>query len=303
MMGSTSIKGGAMHGVYVPLLTAFTDEGEVDAGACAAHAEWVAARGVQGLVPFGSSGEGPSLSLDERLRVLDRLAAALPHTPMVATLTESSLDTARRTIAAYNDRPLEAVMILPPYYFRPVTAAMMRAFLEPLIAASRHPVLLYHIPEFGPAVPVEVVAGLPVWGVKDSGGDLAYTREVLAAGRNVMVGAEHTIVDAVLSGARGTIAGFANVLPEHLVAAVAGTEAGTETAARAVLAEMLAVRDDLMSRLGPMQWVMALKQLATERHGIPLGAPRPPIPPVAPATVAATVPALRAALQRLAAVA
>jgi 4-hydroxy-tetrahydrodipicolinate synthase len=292
-----------MHGVYVPLLTAFTEDGRLDAGASAAHAEWVAARGVQGVVPFGSSGEGPSLSLDERLLVLDRLATVIPRTPVVATITESSLDTALRTVAAYNDRSLEAVMILPPYYFRPVTAAMMRAFLAPLIAASRHPVLLYHIPEFGPAVPVEVVIELDVWGVKDSGGDLAYTREVLATGRNVMVGAEHTVVDAVLSGARGTIAGFANVLPEHLVAAVAGTQAGAESTARAALAEMLTFRADLMSRLQPMQWVMALKQLATERHGIPLGAPRPPVPPVAPEVVAATVPALHAVVQRLAAVA
>jgi 4-hydroxy-tetrahydrodipicolinate synthase len=291
-----------MHGVYVPLLTAFTQDGRLDAGASAAHAEWVAARGVQGVVPFGSSGEGPSLSLDERLRLLDRLTAALPRTPVVATVTESSLDTALRTVAAYNDRALEAVMILPPYYFRPVTAAMMRAFLAPLIEASRHPVLLYHIPEFGPAVPVEVAAELDVWGVKDSGGDLAYTREVLAVGRNVMVGAEHTVVDAVLSGAGGTIAGFANVLPEHLIAAVTGTLAGAEDTARAALAEMLAFRADLMSRLEPMQWVMALKQLATARHGIPLGAARPPVPPASPEVVAATVPALHSVVQRLAAV-
>ncbi len=292
-----------MHGVYVPLLTAFTPDGRLDAGASAAHAEWVAARGVQGVVPFGSTGEGPSLSLDERVVVLDRLSAAIPRTPLVPTITESSLDTALRTVAAYNDRALEAVMILPPYYFRPVTADMMRAFLEPLIAASRHPVLLYHIPEFGPAVPAGLAAELDVWGVKDSGGDLAYTREVLATGRNVMVGAEHTIVDAVLSGARGTIAGFANVLPEHLVAAVAETQAGAESTARAALAEMLDFRADLMSRLQPMQWVMALKQLATERHGIPLGGPRPPVPPVDPEVVAATVPALHAVVQRLAAVA
>jgi 4-hydroxy-tetrahydrodipicolinate synthase len=44
--------------------------------------------------------------------------------------------------------------------------------------ASRHPVLFYHIPEFAPEVPPDLVAGLPVWGVKDSGGD-----ELLAAGR------------------------------------------------------------------------------------------------------------------------
>lgn len=85
------------------------------------------------------------------------------------------------------------------------------------MAASRHPVLLYHIPEFGPPVPVETVARLPVWGVKDSGGDIRYTRSVREAGRDVLVGAEPTLIEAIGLGAAGAISGLANLLPEHLV--------------------------------------------------------------------------------------
>ena len=51
-----------ISGVYVPLLTAFTSDGAVDPGGYARQAEWLAARGVDGLVPFGSTGEGPSPS-------------------------------------------------------------------------------------------------------------------------------------------------------------------------------------------------------------------------------------------------
>ena len=67
-----------ISGVYVPLLTAFAPDGRADPGACAEHARWLVAAGVDGLVPFGTSGEGPSLSLREKRAVLDALVAERP---------------------------------------------------------------------------------------------------------------------------------------------------------------------------------------------------------------------------------
>jgi 4-hydroxy-tetrahydrodipicolinate synthase len=292
-----------IEGVYVPLLTAFTEEGDVDVAACVAHAEWAVDRGVNGLVPFGTSGEGPSLSFDERVRVLDALTAALPDTPIVATVTDPSLDGALRLIEACNERPLQAVMVLPPFYFHPVPDESLSRFFEPIVARSEHPVLLYHIPELAPAIPLTLVERLPIWGMKDSGGDLAYTRAVIDSGKPVMVGAEHTIVDAVLAGAAGTIAGTANVLPEHLSAAVTRAQAGDEVGARQAIRQLLDFRDELLSRLAPLEWVSALKLLATARHGTPLGGGRPPVPTVATETVAQVVPLMRDALDRLVALA
>ena len=209
-----------ISGVYAPSLTAFTSGGSADPGRSAEHARWLVQAGVDGLVPFGTSGEGPSLSLREKQAVLSALVAAVPGTPLVPAITESSLDTALQLVEAVNDVPATAVMLLPPFYFHPLGEDGLRRYVSEILAASAHPVLLYHIPEFAPPVPVPVVAGLPVWGVKDSGGDLSYTRAVLDAGKQVMVGAEHTIVEAVQAGAAGSIPGLANVLPEHLVAGV-----------------------------------------------------------------------------------
>jgi 4-hydroxy-tetrahydrodipicolinate synthase len=127
-------------------------------------------------------------------------------------------------------------------------------------------------------VPVPVVAGLPVWGVKDSGGDLSYTRAVLDAGKQVMVGAEHTIVEAVQAGAAGSIPGLANVLPEHLVAGVAAARAGDPATAEKVLGQALKFRDEMLADLGPLEWMSAIKLLAESRHGVPLGGVRAPMP-------------------------
>ena len=267
-----------ISGVYVPLLTAFSPDGRADPGASAEHARWLVAAGVDGLVPFGTSGEGPSLSLREKRGVLDALVAAVPGTPLVPAITESSLDTALQLVQVANDAPVTAVMLLPPFYFRPLGDGGLRRYVSEILAASSHPVLLYHIPEFGPAVPVPLVAELPVWGVKDSGGDLSYTRAVLAAGKQVMVGAEHTIVDAVQAGAAGSIPGLANVLPEHLVAVVAAARAGDTAAAGQILGQALAFRDEMLGALGPLEWMSAMKLLAKSRHGVDLGGVRAPLP-------------------------
>jgi 4-hydroxy-tetrahydrodipicolinate synthase len=291
-----------ISGVYVPQLTPFDHEGHVDAGAYTAFAQWLVSRGVDGLVPFGSTGEGPSLSLRERLAVLAQLPEAVPGTSLIPAVTESSLDAVLEFVAAVNDLPAAGIMVLPPYYFRPLAADDLRRFIEPVLAASRHPVLLYHIPKFGPPVPVEVLTGPPLWGVKDSGGDLAYTRAVIEAGASVMVGSEAVLVDAVGLGAAGGIFGLANLLPEHLLAACAAAKEGDPGQANAILAPALTFLQQLIDACpgGPVSWIPVAKQLAGRRSGVDLGGVRPPVPPASADAAAPLVPGLEAVLSELA---
>jgi 4-hydroxy-tetrahydrodipicolinate synthase len=295
-----------ISGVYVPLLTPFDRQGHVDTGAYGAFAQWLASRGVDGLVPFGSTGEGPSLSMRERLDVLAGLPDAVPGTSLIPAVTESSLDAVLEFVAVVNDLPAAAIMVLPPYYFRPLAPDGLRRFMEPVLAASRHPVLLYHIPVFGPPVPVEALtalAGPRLWGVKDSGGDIAYTRAVLQAGASVMVGSERVLVDAVGLGAAGGIFGLANLLPEHLLAACAAAKAGDPAQAAAILAPALSFQDKLLAACpgGPVDWIPVAKQLAGRRSGVDLGGVRPPVPPAPSGDVsAALAPGLEAVLSDLA---
>jgi 4-hydroxy-tetrahydrodipicolinate synthase len=291
-----------ISGVYVPLLTAFDNHGRADTGAYAAFAQWLAGRGVGGLVPFGSTGEGPSLSMRERLAILARLPDAVPGTPLVPAVTESSLDAVLEFVAAVNDLPAAGIMVLPPYYFRPLAAGDLRRFIEPVLAASRHPVLLYHIPQFGPPVPVEVFTGLALWGVKDSGGDVAYTRAALDAGAKVMVGSERTLVDAVGMGALGGIFGLANLLPEHLGDACAAARAGDTETATATLAQVLKFQEKLLAASpgGPVGWIGVAKQLAGRRSGVFLGGARPPVPAAPEDVGTALWPHLETALSELA---
>ena len=295
-----------ISGVYVPLLTPFDHQGKVDTGAFGAYAQWLASRGVDGLVPFGSTGEGPSLSQRERLALLATLPDAVPGTSLIPAITESSLDAVLEFVAAANDLPATAIMVLPPYYFRPLAADDLRRFMEPVLAASRHPVLLYHIPVFGPPVPVEAItalAGPSLWGVKDSSADIAHTKAFLGAGANVLVGSEARLVEAVGLGAAGGICGLANLLPEHLVAAYAAAKAGDPAQGDAILAPALKFLRQMVDACpgSPVAWIPVAKQLAGQRSGVDLGGVRPPVPPAdGTATAEALTPSLEAVLSELA---
>jgi dihydrodipicolinate synthase/N-acetylneuraminate lyase len=192
---------------------------------------------------------------------------------IVPTVAEATLPDTLAMLAALEDLPAAAVMVLPPYYFKPVSPEGLRAFYEPVVQATRHPVVLYHIPRFAVPIPPEVVGGLPVWGVKDSGEDPDYAPAVVAAGREVLAGTEDDLAARLGSGAAGVVSGLANAAPELVVSIYEAVQAGDAVAAAERSARLRAIRDTAPG-------FAARKRLASLRTGIDLGTVRPPLTPV-----------------------
>jgi 4-hydroxy-tetrahydrodipicolinate synthase len=262
--------------LIVPVLTPF-DAGGVDAAALAAHCRWVLEQGAAGVMLFGTTGEGPSLTVAEKLAGAAELVRRLPGVPVIASVTEVALPAALECVRGYAGLPLRAVLVLPPYYFREGAADGVTAFLDQVAAASAHPVLGYHIPGLAPAVPADYVAGSALWGAKDSGGDLAYTRRLVEAGKTVYVGAEAVVADGVAAGAAGAIAGMANLLPGHLARLVAAAGAGDLATAYRLRDDVLAVQRAVLAAAPELEFITAFKDLAGRLHGHPLGDARLPL--------------------------
>jgi 4-hydroxy-tetrahydrodipicolinate synthase len=81
-------------------------------------------------------------------------------------------------VATLEDYTATAVLVLPPYYYKPASAEGLKRFFQPVLEATRHPVIVYHA-NYAVPVPEEVATGLPVWGVKDSAGEPGYAETVL----------------------------------------------------------------------------------------------------------------------------
>ena len=279
-----------LEGVYAANVTPFRDDPErtVDREAYVEHVRWLAGGGVTGVVPFGTNGEGPSVATREKAPVLEALVAADLGIEILPAVTEGNLPDTVALLQRVNDLPVAAVLVLPPYYFKPVDVAGLRAFYERVLEVSRHPVLAYHIPKYAVPVPAELVASLPLWGVKDSAGDAAYSKAVRAAGRGVLVGTEDDL-PARLPTAQGAISALANIVPERVVELYRRVREGERARAEALSTHLQQVRAVTKEYASPG----VLKLLAQARHGAPMGTVRPPLVPV-PADYD-----LRAALERL----
>jgi 4-hydroxy-tetrahydrodipicolinate synthase len=229
----------SLEGVIVALLTPVDQEGKVDHGALRALVERLASRGVAGVSPLGSTGEGYSLGLDQRLAVTETVARTVPAgLPVIPGVFAHNQEQAAAEIAAYADHGGTAVLAAPPAYY-PLRAAEQEAYFSRVADAAALPLVLYNIPvytkvQIAPAVAARLAAHPRVAGLKDSGRDFGYATALLdavaAAGAgadfSVLTGADTMLVPYLLAGAKGTICANANVVPELVVSVYDAVRAG-----------------------------------------------------------------------------
>ena len=119
-----------LGGVYVANVTPFKDDATlgVDDGAYLEHVAWLSGEGVRGVVPFGTNGEGPSVSPDEKLRVLGALFGRETGLQVIPAVMQGNLPDTLRMIEFLNGHPAAAVLVLPPYYFKPAGTEGLKRF-------------------------------------------------------------------------------------------------------------------------------------------------------------------------------
>ena len=215
-----------IHGLWVALATPLDAAGSIDQRTLTRHAQWVLDQGCDGIVLFGTTGEGPSFTATERLHAAESLLGVGIDATRIGLAT--GYPAIGDTVALTSDAlglELRHALLLPPYFYREVSAQGIEdAFAAVLdgVADSRLRATLYHIPQVsGVAVPPEVVArlraryGQVLAGVKDSSGDFAHFQAFRAAAPEVAVaiGNEADIGRARAQGGVGTICGLGNLVP------------------------------------------------------------------------------------------
>jgi dihydrodipicolinate synthase/N-acetylneuraminate lyase len=266
-----------IEGVYVANVTPFGEDTlAVDDGAYVEHVSWLAEMGVRGVVPFGTNGEGPSVTLGEKLRVLEALFGRGIETQIIPAVMQNNLPETLEMLRALEDYPATAVLVLPPYYFKPVEPAGMMRFYEAVLGATGHTAIVYHIPKYAVPVPVGVVGELPVWGVKDSSGEQDYTEAVLEGGKGVLLGTEDDLWRKLDTGAQGVISALANFMPEEVLELYGMHSEGDEAGGRGISERLQKARAMTKEYASPA----VLKKLAEARHGARMGTVRPPFVPL-----------------------
>jgi 4-hydroxy-tetrahydrodipicolinate synthase len=208
-------------GAGVALVTLFDDDGRLLVEETVEHAVDLVERGIAAVVVSGTTGESWALDVDERLELCAAAAEALDgRAPVIVGTGHLDDEGAARLVGAAADAGAAAVLALSPPH-----ADDVRPHYEALAAhAGALAVLAYHFPAVSPpGIPVEILAELPIAGVKDSSGDAGrLVAELGAYDGPLYVGSSAYLALAGPLGATGAILSLANTDPEGCIAALAG---------------------------------------------------------------------------------
>lgn len=235
--------------ICAALVTPITSSYDTDIPKLAAHAMGVLANGCDGVVLFGTTGEAASFGIAQRQATLDGLVElGVPASKIiVGTGCCSIADTALLSRHALG-HGCAAVLVHPPYFFRPAEEAGVYRFFAGLaetLGEAARDILFYHFPETtGASISVTVIRDLlqdyssVFVGVKDSTGVIEHTQELVRQFPELKIysGDDDLLWPLLAAGGHGAITATANLTPTLLASVKAGWQDNTQIAQEAQIA-------------------------------------------------------------------
>lgn len=213
------------HGIYSAQWIPTDAQGRLDRAALAALISFERRHGVHGLLALGSTGEFPQFSVEERKEVLAAVVELAGNLPVMANITDIRPRAAVEIGRFARSLGVKAVGLMPPMFY-PVSPADQLAYFLHVAEAVDLPVMLYNFPELtGKRIDLPTIAAFadraPMCAIKQSGGEFAYHRELIALGKekgfSVMSGSDLRLPEVFGLGAAGAIGGLVNIVPELMV--------------------------------------------------------------------------------------
>ena len=239
-----------LTGIWSAVLTPVGENYEPDAARAVAYYRDLLRDGIDGINLLGTTGEAMSLGAEQRLRLMEAVAAGVPHErTMCGTGAASLADTVRLTRAA-GELGFAAALIMPPFFYRDASDDRILRFFDALlsrIGTLRSTIVLYNFPRmsgvtFTSDLVDRLIEAFPgtISGMKDSSNDVALQQKLLERHPELRVfpSTEETLIEAKRYGAAGCISGSVCLWPQaaHAAYAQGDTSAATAVAqARAAL--------------------------------------------------------------------
>jgi 4-hydroxy-tetrahydrodipicolinate synthase len=236
-----------LRGAFTALVTPFTIDGAVDEAAFRRLVRWQLLAGIDGLVPCGTTGEAPTLSPDERDRLIAatvEVAAERPSRDRVRIVAGTGTNDTAATIAATRRAATlgaDAALVVAPYYNRP-DARMLEAHFRAVAEYGDLPIVVYNVPSrTGTNVDAATFLRLAehprVIAVKEASGNLEQIATICRERPTdvaVLAGDDAWTLPVLALGGDGVISVASNEIPGELVALCAAARAGDWEAARRI---------------------------------------------------------------------
>ena len=269
-----------LQGSMVALVTPMDPDGGLDFAAYRKLIDWHIQEGTNVLVVVGTSGESPTVSVDEHAELIKvAVEHAAGRIPVVAGVggnsTREAIELSRHALEVGADAGLSVV----PYYNRPTQEGLYQHFRS-IAEAVELPQLLYNVPgrtvaDLSNATVLRLAQIPNIIGIKDATGDLARGGLLLRDAPEdflVISGDDPTAASYILLGARGNISVTANVAPRlmsQLCRAALDMDVPTVRRLNAQLAEL---NKNLFIEANPIpvKWAVAEMGLTQLGYRLPL---------------------------------
>lgn len=234
MTGSASLR---LTGLVAATFTPMHEDGRLDPDRIAAACDFVLGQGVDGLFVCGSTGESPSLTMEERMQVAELYhCAAAGRVPLVIHVGHNSLSDARTLAAHAEQLGADAIAVVPPSYFPLASIDVLIECLGHIAeAAPRTPLYYYHIPpitgvDLSMIELLEGAASLPTLaGIKFSAPqfeELAACVEYDSGRYNILFGCDELLLSGLMTGVDGAVGSTYNFMARHYRRVIDAFEAG-----------------------------------------------------------------------------
>jgi 4-hydroxy-tetrahydrodipicolinate synthase len=275
------MKGFSMFkGTYTAMVTPFRN-GQVDVKAFEALIERQVAAGIEGIVPVGTTGESPTLNMQEHVRVIElAVQFAKKRTQVVAgTGSNSTAEAIELSLGAQRAKA-DALLLVAPYYNKPSPEGMFQHF-RAIARAVELPIMLYSVPgRCGVEITVETVGRLAkecptIRSIKDAGGKAERVdaiRQVVPSDFEILSGDDGMTVEFMKRGALGVVSVASNLIPAEVKSLVDAAGRKDWTKAEELNRKYAGVFRDLFieSNPGPVKAAMAAKGWLVDELRLPL---------------------------------
>jgi len=267
-------------GTYTAMVTPFRN-GQVDVKAFEALIDRQVAAGIEGIVPVGTTGESPTLNMQEHVRVIElAVQFAKKRTQVIAgTGSNSTAEAIELSLGAQRAKA-DALLLVAPYYNKPSPEGMFQHF-RAIARAVELPIMLYSVPgRCGVEITVETVGRLAkecptIRSIKEAGGKAVRVdaiRQVVPSDFEILSGDDGMTVEFMKRGALGVVSVASNLIPAEVKSLVDAAGRKDWTRAEELNRKYAGVFRDLFieSNPGPVKAAMAAKGWLADELRLPL---------------------------------
>ena len=285
-----------IRGSMPALVTPMLEDGQIDWKSYANLIEWHIAEGTHGIVVVGTTGESPTVNVDEHCELIQRaVELARGRVPIVAGTGGNSTTESIELTAFAKKAGAQASLVVVPYYNKPTQEGLYQHF-KTIAEAVDLPLILYNVPgrtvaDMSNDTVVRLAAIPNIVGIKDATGDVGRGIALINAvpkSFSVFSGDDASAVALMLMGGKGNISVTANVAPRIMAQLCEAALAGDIARASALHASVIQLHSKLFVEASPIPVKWALQQMGKIEGGIRL-----PLVPLSAAAQAVVKDAMR----------